>query len=164
MDEFAPLGTTELLRMHSAIGRALKERGVLRSANNPTGDFGEYLFARAFGWTLASNSNASFDATDGEGQRYQIKTRRMTRGNHISRQLGVMRDLPSGGFDFLGAAILTQDYGVHRAVLIPHAALEGICKYREHVNGWVLRLDDAHWGLPGAIDVTIPLRQAAEAI
>jgi hypothetical protein len=42
---------SELLALYVAVMEELRERDVLRSANNPTGDFAEYLFCRAFGWT-----------------------------------------------------------------------------------------------------------------
>jgi hypothetical protein len=40
----------ELLALHAAVSEELRERNVLRSANNPTGDLAEYLFCKAFGW------------------------------------------------------------------------------------------------------------------
>jgi hypothetical protein len=53
----------QLLALHAQIGEELRERGVVRSANNPTGDFAEYLFCAAFGWQQAPNSERGFDAT-----------------------------------------------------------------------------------------------------
>ena len=37
----------ELLALHAGIMAELRKREVLRSANNPTGDFAEYLFCSA---------------------------------------------------------------------------------------------------------------------
>lgn len=157
--DLAAMRTSELLALHADIGAALKERGVTRSANNPTGDYAEHLFAKAFGWTLASN--AKFDATDRQGRTYQIKARRMTRGTHVSRQLGVLRNLQDGGFDYLAAVLLRANYEVERGIIIPHSAIEPISRYSEHQNGWILRLDDAHWSVAGAVDATLALRDAA---
>ncbi|WP_274875112.1 hypothetical protein [Sinorhizobium meliloti] len=39
----------ELLKLHAAIMEELRNKNVLRSANNPTGDLAEYLFCAAFG-------------------------------------------------------------------------------------------------------------------
>lgn len=156
--------TSALLELHAKIGALLRDRQVLRSANNPTGDYGEHLFAKAFGWSLASNSTASFDAVDQRGKTYQIKARRMTRGSHISRQLGVLRNLPDGGFDFLAAVLLRENYEVERGLIMPHAAIEAISKYSSHQNGWILRLDDAHWAINGVIDATDALREAASKL
>ena len=41
LDELSPL---ELLRLHARVAAALRDRGVTRTANNPTGDYGELLF------------------------------------------------------------------------------------------------------------------------
>lgn len=156
--------TSELLQLHAEIGTVLRDRNVVRSANNPTGDYGEYLFAKAFGWSLASNSTAKFDAVDRAGKTYQIKARRMTRGTHISRQLGVLRNLPDGGFDFLAAVLLRENYEVERGLIMPHSAIEPISRFSKHQNGWILRLDDAHWEVEGVLDVTHALREAASLL
>lgn len=64
-----------LLELHVDLLAELRRRKVVRSANNPTGDYGELLFSRAFGWTLNNNSSADADAVDGAALRYQIKCR-----------------------------------------------------------------------------------------
>lgn len=161
LSDLARMRTSDLLALHAEIGAKLRDRGVTRSANNPTGDYGEYLFSKAFGWQLASNSNAKFDAVDTAGNTYQIKARRMTGGNHISRQLGVIRNLTDGGFDYLAAVLLRPNYEVERGLIIPHSALAPISRYSEHQNGWILRLDDAHWSVAGVVDATAALRGAA---
>ena len=94
------LTPTELLALHAEVAEELRERGVVRSSNNPTGDLAEYLFCRAFDWAQADNSHPSADATGEDGTLYQIKGRRWTRHNK-SRQLGALRGLSNGGFDFL---------------------------------------------------------------
>ena len=73
------LSPPELLRLHAAIGEELRERGIVRSSNNPVGDFAEYLFCKAFGWSPADNSNKGSDALCNNGKLYQIKSRRPTR-------------------------------------------------------------------------------------
>ena len=86
------LSVAELLVLHAQIGEELRERGVVRSANNPTGDLAEYLFCRAFGWQQAPNSERGYDATGADGTRYQIKGRRIHHRNK-SRQLSAIRDI-----------------------------------------------------------------------
>jgi hypothetical protein len=83
----------------------LRRRNVVRSSNNPTGDYGELLFSRALGWTLNGNSSADADAIDAEGIRYQIKCRRLE-SPAGSRQLGFIRRLPDRPFDNKLAAVL----------------------------------------------------------
>ncbi|QGY03599.1 hypothetical protein MMSR116_18175 [Methylobacterium mesophilicum SR1.6/6] len=46
----------ELLELHGAVIEELRERKIVRSANGPIGDYAEFLFAKAFGWTLVNNS------------------------------------------------------------------------------------------------------------
>src|SRR5689334_8067245 len=107
----------ELLALHSSVSAELRRRGVVRSANNPTGDLAEYLFCKAYGWEQAGPSHPAADATAKDGKLYQIKGRRWTRAKP-SRQLGALRDLPHGGFDYLAAVLFTNEYTVQRAIII----------------------------------------------
>lgn len=91
MIDVSALSPKELLALHSSVGEELRERGITRSANNPTGDLAEYLFCKAFGWTHATNSSVHIDAIDAQGLRYQIKARRQTPHNN-SRQLSGFRN------------------------------------------------------------------------
>jgi hypothetical protein len=91
---------SKLLELHADVLSELRKRAVVRSANNPTGDYGEALFARAFGWTLNANSSADADAIYADGVRYQIKCRRLATPKG-SRQLGFIRRLPDRPFDCL---------------------------------------------------------------
>src|SRR6266567_764785 len=103
MIDLADLSPTELLALHAKIADELRERKIVRTFNNPTGDLAEYLFCRAFGWEQTDNSHPYADAKQ-DGVFYQIKARRMTRQN-TSRQLGALRGLPDGGFHFLAAVL-----------------------------------------------------------
>src|SRR5271156_1368529 len=94
----------QLLLLHSKVADELRERGITRSANNPTGDLAEYLFCEAFAWKQAGNSQANVDAIGRDGLRYQIKGRRMTRFNN-SRQLSAIRDMAGSHFDFLAGVL-----------------------------------------------------------
>ena len=163
MSDLSKLSTAELLALHAGIASELRERNVTRSSNNPVGDYAEHLFSKAMGWTLANNSTGSFDALDGDGKRYQIKSRRLTKHNG-STLLGVMRDLPKAGFDSLAAVLFDETYKVVRAVLIPHQVLEPECRYSSHQRGWLLTLRPSHLLLPGARDVTDILTRAQSNI
>lgn len=78
------LTPAQLLALHD-----LRNRGITRSSNNPTGDLAEYLFCKAFGWTQAGNSHGNFDAAAFDRKRYQIKRRMLTRENK-PRQLSAI--------------------------------------------------------------------------
>ena len=71
----------ELLATHSVILDELRHRNVIRSKNNPTGDYTEWLVSTKLNLTLETNSAKGFDATDSHGLRYQIKGRRGTPEN-----------------------------------------------------------------------------------
>jgi hypothetical protein len=159
----AHMSVKGLLMMHGAIGDELLRRGVVRTANNPGGDFAETLYSRAFGWTLAGNSALGYDAADAEGLRYQIKARRITARNG-SRQLSSLRRLPERQFDFLAGVLFEPDYSVRRAVIVPHAQVEALSQFIAHTNGWRFMLEDRVWDLPEARDVTAELRAAADAM
>jgi hypothetical protein len=150
----------ELLKLHGGINEELRARGILRSANNPTGDLAECLFCRAFGWRQANNSVRGYDATDAEGRRYQIKGRRVHRRNK-SRQLSAIRDLAGETFDVLAGVLFDDDYNVLRAALIPRAVVEARSKYIEHTNSNKFILHDDVWSLDGVEDVTERIRGVA---
>lgn len=142
---------TDLLAMHVAAIEELRSRGVLRTANNPTGDLAEFLLCKAFGWSQENNSAKAFDATDQDGTRYQIKGRRVHRRNS-SRQLSAIRSLD--GFDVLAAVLFDNDYGIMRAALIPASVVRAHMKYIEHTNSQKLLLRNQILALDGVCDVT----------
>ena len=145
------LSIADLLRSHSEILDELRTRLIIRSANNPTGDYAEWLFCRAFGWEQAGNSVKGYDATNTDGVRYQIKGRRM------SRQLSAIRDLK--GFDVLAGVLLDADFGVARAALIPASVVRDRSKFTEHTNSHRFLLRDDIWDESGVQDVTENLRR-----
>jgi hypothetical protein len=156
------LKLSELLALHAAVADALRGRGAVRSFNNPTGDYGEQLFCRAFGWTQERRSSKGCDAQDAAGRRYEIKARRLS-VNNPSRQLGALRALPDGSFHTLAAVLFFPDYSVMRAALIPHAVVLAGAGFIRHTNSWRFLLLDAVWSEPGVVDVTEALQAAARA-
>lgn len=114
--------TSDLLRFYARIMRELRSRGVVRSTNNPVSDIAEWLGAKAFNLTLATNCVKSYDAIDPDGRRYQIKGRRLT-GANASTQLSVVRNLADGGFDYLLALYFDEDFALTRAFRVSHAAV-----------------------------------------
>jgi hypothetical protein len=151
------MSVAELLALHAQIGEELRKRGVVRSANNPTGDLAEHLFCVAFGWQQAPNSERGYDATGSDGTRYQIKGRRIHRRNK-SRQLSAIRDLAGGHFDILAAVLFDDDYNVTRAALIPRTIVETRSTYIAHTNSNKFMLLDQIWLLDNVEDVTDEIR------
>jgi hypothetical protein len=153
----ADLTVPQLLVLHTQIGDELRKRGILRSANNPTGDLSEYLFCKAFGWNQAGNSHPNVDAVGTDGTRYQVKGRRITRFNN-SRQLSAIRDLKGGHFDFIAGVLFNEDYTVMRAALIPHAVALERAAFVERTNSHKFLLRDDVWNASGVRDVTAEMR------
>jgi hypothetical protein len=152
-DPFSPtvldvkkLNVQQLLVSHSAALAELRTRNVVRTGNNPTGDYVEWLVAARLGLTLEANSAIGFDACGPDGTRYQIKGRRLASAKGPA-QLGVIRNLQAFHFDFLIAVVMNDDWSVRYAAKIPHAALASMAKFQSHVNGHVL------WMKPSLLDV-----------
>jgi hypothetical protein len=164
--EEPPLARTsirEILTLHAEVMEELRRREVVRTSNSPVGDYAELLFATAFGWELESSSAAGHDATDKDGVRYQIKSRRLAKHNG-SRQLSFLRRLPEKKFDYLAAVLFDARYRVQRAIILPHEGLEARCPFSKHANGWLMRLEDNCWEMAGARDVTSEVAAAANTI
>jgi hypothetical protein len=155
--EISRLNARQLLALHARVADELRGRGITRSSNNPTGDFAEYIFCKAFGWTQAGKSNAHIDAIGQDSCRYQIKGRRMTRYNK-SRQLGAIRALGGAHFDFLAGVLFLEDYSVARAAIIPYAVVVEQATFVELTNSHKFILRDGVWDASGVRDVTAELQ------
>jgi len=147
------MSVADLLALHTKIIEELRSRSIVRSANNPTGDFAEYLFCRTFGWQQAPNSERGFDATGEDGTRYQIKGRRIHKRNK-SRQLSAIRDLVGDHFDVLAGVLFDDDFNVIRAALIPRSIVEQQATYVPHTNSSKFMLRDSVWLSDEVEDVT----------
>ena len=151
------LSVQQLLATHSAVLAELQARNILRTGNNPTGDYVEWLVADRLGLTLEANSAVGFDACCADGMRYQIKGRRLASAK-APAQLGVIRNLQACHFDFLIAVVMHADWSVAYAAKIPHSALESAAKFRAHVNGHVLRMTRGILNVDGVEDLSTILK------
>lgn len=133
------LSVLEVLRLHASAIEELRARAVVRTGNNPVGDYTEWLVSNALGLKLKTNSSAGYDATAQDGRRLQIKGRRVTAMSK-SRQLGAIRNLADKDFDELIAVIFDTDFGVLEAVVVPHSVVSEFSAYRAHVNAHVLHV------------------------
>src|SRR5947209_7395503 len=94
-EDLTALTVPDLLGLYVSVLAELRRRKVVRTSNNPVGDYAEWLVADRLNLALTNNSNAGYDAVDVNGLRYQIKSRRLTPENP-STQLGAIRDLDKG--------------------------------------------------------------------
>jgi hypothetical protein len=65
----------ERLRASSRSLRELRDAGILRSVNTPSGDYAEWLVARCTGGELAPRSQRRWDVRTPDGEHLQVKAR-----------------------------------------------------------------------------------------
>ena len=147
------LTESELLQIHADVIDELVNRGVVRTGNNPIGDYTEWLVCERLGLLLQPNSRASYDGIDSQGNRYQIKGRRTKRATG-NVQLSVIRNLEQQGFDFLIAVVYNSDYTIRFAAKIPHSIVSEIATYRAHVNGHVPIIRENVLDRQGVVNIT----------
>ena len=150
MKNLEQMSETELLQTHGAVLDELLRRDVVKTRNNPIGDYTEWLVCQRLGLERQPNSKASFDAIDRNGIRYQIKGRR---DSGTSVQFSPIRNLAEQGFDFAIAVVFDDDYYVRFAVKIPYGIVPSFAKYSGHINGHILTLTDKTINHPGVTDI-----------
>ena len=150
MQENAEEEIKKLLQTHGNVIEKLVRLGVVKTRNNPIGDYTEWLVRRRMGLTEAPSNQKGFDATDDNGKRYQIKGRRE---EGPSVQFSPVRDLKSRYFDFLITVAFNNDYSIRFAVMIPHEIVEEFAEYRQYVNGHLPILRDENAKHPGVTDI-----------
>ena len=133
----AELDDRALIRLWAAAMRELRTRGLTRSANNPVADYGERLAAEHLGLTLAGKSVRSYDATDADGLRYQIKARRITPENP-SRQLSFLRRLDQREFDFLVVVLFDETLDMLGMWKLPHGIIAKYARWDVGTNAHIL--------------------------
>lgn len=138
-DFFAALDDDQVARVWARSMREMRDRGLIRSWNNPVADYAERLVAVRLNLELAPPVAQGYDAVDTSGRRYQIKSRRLTTQNK-SRQLGAIRKLDQREFDDLIAVVFNQDLVAEEMWRIPHAVVVDFAKWVPTLNGhriWV---------------------------
>lgn len=146
------LSNLELLSLHSEILTQLRSRGVIRTLNNPVGDYAEWLVSHALGMTLLNNSSAGADAIDADGMKVQIKARRVT-PESPSRQLSALRNYEAADFDYLIAVIFGEHYNVLDAYKIPHEVIRDYARHSDYVNAHIVILKGAILSDPRVISI-----------
>ena len=151
MKDLEAMSELELLQTHRAVIAELRRRCVVRTENNPIGDYTEWLVCNRLGLQAEGNNQAGFDAVDPQGVRYQIKGRRSSRN---SVQFSPLRQLENHGFDFVVAVVFREDYSVRLAVRIAYDAVPQLARYRAYINGHILILTERAVELDGVEDIT----------
>jgi hypothetical protein len=142
-----------LLILYNELMNELRRRKVIRSTNNPVGDYTEHLVKKKLDLSISGGSTAGFDAKDNKGRRYQIKGRRVTKENR-STELSAIRNLKKKPFDFLIAVVYKQDFSVDYVAKLTCSAVKKHAGYSKHVNAWRLQMRRSLLNTPGVIDIT----------
>ncbi len=130
------LNTLELLQLHGCILDELKQRNIIRTYNNPVGDYAEWLVAQKLDLELANCSKTGYDGISKNNIKYQIKARRNHTSNE-SRQLNVIRKFNENSFDFLIAVLFNKDFTIKEAYKLAHDTIPKYAKYSNHQNGYL---------------------------
>ena len=134
LEELDPI---DLLRLQANATKELRRRSIVRTNNNPLGDYTEWLVSRKMGLSRAANSRAGYDSISEAGVTFQIKGRRVTPENQ-SRQLSAIRNYEAKDFDWLIAMIFGEDFCILNAYLVPHEVIGEYFPHKDHVNGRVV--------------------------
>jgi hypothetical protein len=128
--------TRELLADWAAIMRQLRDRGIIRTNNNPIGDIAEAIVAEHYGGERGSFSQAGWDVLLPSGERLQVKALRQT-GARGRRNLSPIRDVD---YDAVIVVIFDEDFRVTEGLRIERATVEELFPHRVHVNGRIITL------------------------
>lgn len=134
--DWSQLNDKQLLGAYCSLMTELRDRGIVRSSNNPVADYTETLVSRALGLSLEPQSKAGYDARGADGTRYQIKGRRLTAHNK-STQLSALRNLAQRPFDTLAAVAYSQDLSVLYGALIPIEVVVELSRFSAHSNSYI---------------------------
>ena len=153
-EEFIHMGLGELLALWARLMTEMQQRGIIRNNNNPLGDFAEGWVCQGLGLQMAQNqAQQGFDATDAQGDRYQIKARRTLR-NTVT--FSPIRDYDAHHFDNLILVRFDMEFQPTLAAMIPYHLVPQICNWNNANNGLIPRLTPQTLQLEGAINI-LPL-------
>ena len=151
--DLSSLSLSRLLKLYGEVLDELVSRSVCRSTNNPVADLAEFLVIEANGLTRAAKSTKGYDATDSDGKKHEVKSRRITAHNS-SRMLSAIRDLENKHFDYLAGVLFREDFSFDKACLVPYNVVRDRAVYRKHVNAHILEPKDDLWSIPGVTDIS----------
>jgi hypothetical protein len=133
MHELGALSVEELLRLSRAAVTELRERGIVRTANSPAGDYAEWLVMATTRGERAPNSTKSHDVVTPEGERLQVKCRVVTDLKKRSeRQLSPFR---SWDCDAVVIVLFDERFAIRRMTRLPPEVVKASSKWQEHVRG-----------------------------
>ena len=144
-----------LLALYAETVKELRRRNVV-SSNNVVGGYGETLLAQALNLDLMNKKG--YDAKDGGGRRYQIKSRWL-----LGREKQARPVQASGtNFDFMAVVLFNDNLDVHKACLMPVKVWKGL--RRRQGNSYRLTMSDNVWDENGVEDISREAKRASARI
>ncbi|MEN6622333.1 MAG: hypothetical protein ABFD50_12365 [Smithella sp.] len=150
---YKDLKTLELLRLYADMMDELLIRGVVRTMDNPVAGYAEYLACKVLSLRLEPISRKGFDATGVNGDKFEIKSRRIVSYGTPNR-FSAIRDIEGHHFDYLIAIIFESDFRVKLAMQLPYDLVLKKAKLQGHTNAWILPVRESSWNDTSAIDLT----------
>jgi hypothetical protein len=126
--------TRELLGDWAAIMRALRDREVIRTNNNPIGDIAEAIVHQHYGGERGSFSQAGWDIKTTDGKRLQVKAlRRMPSSKR--RNLSPIRDQD---YDAVVIVIFDENFAVEQGLRVSRELVESTFEHKPYLNGRII--------------------------
>lgn len=124
-----------LINCYLSSRKGLSELGILRSERNLQGDYAEWIVAEFMDLTLSESTvQKGYDATDKEGNTYQVKSR-------IVKNLSVNTSFDISDinhqFDFLVGVFFSPSVKVLQIIQVPYEVVADICS--ENKNNFRFR-------------------------
>ncbi len=163
MIDISELSIVDLLRLNAKTIEELRQRNIVRTSNSPLGDYGEFLYCKAFGWHQYNNSEKDIDAVDENGIRYQIKSRTLKSGK-TRVPLSAIRRLPENIFDYAAVILFNTDYSINRSALIPYPVVLNGSRHVTSTNSWKFTVGPDTWDIDGVVDTTDKLQLAQKEL
>lgn len=153
MDQQALAGARALIALHARVTLGLREMGVLRT-RNAVGDFCEWLATETL-QLKRMPPNATYDAEDANGLRYEIKSRQTTEGSSnelLGSTTTRFGKFKKDAFDKIVCVFINARGDVTLAFQIDHD--DAVRLAYEAKNGYVLAANAATLGDPAVTDLT----------
>lgn len=113
----------ELLKTYPRLIDSLKKLHVLRG-NEIVGDYAEWLVKKKLGYELEPPSRKGYDATDADGNKYQIKARlRLLKKNNGEYEMGAIKTNGRPSFDYMIAIKFNSDFDIEKAYKISYKTI-----------------------------------------
>ncbi len=125
----------DLLRLYGAVMTTLRERGFVRSGNNPVADEAERIVAQLYGVSLATANTAGHDLVASDGTKVQVKGLRRTQSGR--RNLSAIR---SDDYNVVIAVVFEADMTLTELWCIPREVVCEKARWSDHVHGYFLSL------------------------